>query len=129
MFGLVNHDSKALYVAVKSLEKKVKENEGTNYNCLVFNPLFDKKHSTAMSQYSDFFKDARDVKMLPVITEQGPGELAGCLEKDYKAHRGMWVGGMTSPLTVPKKSVDKLVRDLTENPLKYFVSEEKKVFR
>ena len=129
MFGL-NYDAKALYVAVKPLEDAVEDSAyGIKYNCLVFDPLFDRTHPAAMRDYNDFFKNSERVKMLPVVTEQGPGELAKTLEKKYGAICHAWVGGMTAPVHVPAKSIDKLVRDLTTKAVKYFYeSKEKKMF-
>lgn len=128
-FGLINFNSKAMYVAVKPLKDTVKASAGgTKYNCLVFDPLFDRTHSSAMADYNRFFQNARNVQLIPLITEQGPGELAQTLQKQYGAQCNGWVGGMTAPVYVPKKSIDKLVADLTKDPMKYFVSEEKILF-
>jgi hypothetical protein len=128
MVGL-NYGAKALYVAVKPLEDAVEDSAyGIRYNCFVFDPLFDRAHPGAMNDYDEFFKNSARVQMLPVVTEQGPGELAKTLEKQYGAVCHSWVGGMTAPVHVPAGSIDKLVKDLTKDPVKYFTSKEKKMF-
>jgi hypothetical protein len=121
-----NLDSKALYIAVKPLENTVKDNcYGIKYNCLVFDPLFDRTNNDAMKRYNDFFQNTSDIKKIPVITEQDPVELAKTLVKKYGAVFISNIGGIIAPIHIPQNSVSKLVQDLTRNPMEFFTSEEK----
>jgi hypothetical protein len=127
--GLLDYKPKTLQVAIKPLENVVADGvDKIQYNCLIFNPGFDKTNGAAMGIYERFFENNPKVQLVLIETEQGPGELAQVFQKQYKAKTTMWVGGMVAPIHIPEKQVTQLVEDLNKDPKKYFVSEEKKRF-
>ena len=120
-------DVKALYVAFKPSIKKVEGDPSTpvDYKGLIFNPFIVGNNSDAMILYDAFFKRTKNFKMLPVITEQIPDELANNLKKDYNVTTNQGVSCFAVSMEIPTKSIDKLVSDLTKNPLKYYTSDYK----
>lgn len=126
--SLVNFNSKALYVAVKPLEDAVTDSYEKKVNGLVFDPMYDRTHTGADSEVREFFESGHNIEMIPVLSEQGPGELAKTLAREYGIQVDYWVGGMTAPIGIPEDRVEQLKADLRSNPMKYFASREKKLF-
>jgi len=119
-----NFVSKAVYIAVKPLEEATTDNlYKMKGNCLVFNPLFDRNDSEILEKYNTFFKRTSNIKMIPIITDKEPIDLAKTLALQYGASCNVNHGGMLASINVPQNNVERLIQDLTRDPLMHYTSE------
>lgn len=119
MLQILTNETKALYVIIRTSESKYKMYKYMDHNCLVFNPMMDRTHNDAMNRHSDFIKSAQTYEALPIVSKEGPCGIGQILAKEYNAKCNFGIGGMMAKVNIPKKNIDKLISDLTKNPVKY----------
>jgi len=87
-----------------------------------------KKNELSERIYEDFFAAGSEVIVFPVRTEQGPVELVKMLTKDFNVYHNLLIGGIVALFRATPEQAVRIMQDLKENPERYFVSEEKKIF-
>lgn len=126
----VDYTPKILHVAIKGLEYRVVPTNSDSENGLIYMPenVFSKVNTTSERMYHDFFKKGESHIVIPLETEQGPGELVKTLNKEFGIEYCMVVGGITAPFSATQEQARNLLIELKNNPLKYFNSPEKDIF-
>ena len=127
---LVNYTPKILHVATIDFENYRKPTRG--YNGLIYDPkkIFNKTSRLDTSQmwYEEFFQKNRPYNLVTIETEQGPVELAKKLSKEFGVKCDFGIGAFLVHLEATPEQASALIKDLRENPKKYFNSAEKDHF-
>ena len=122
-----NYSEKILHIGLRNPSKRIGNDEE---NGLIYNPtcIYSKKNELSERIYEDFFAAGSEVIVFPVRTEQGPVELVKMLTKDFNVYHNLLIGGIVALFRATPEQAVRIMQDLKENPKRYFVSEEKKIF-
>lgn len=119
-----DYSEKTLHVAValqgrKNLERGV-----------VYLPqlVYSKINETSEHLYEDFFKRKGEFSLVAVKTHQGAGELAKTLEDKFGVELSIYVGGIIAPFKATIEQARAIIKDLRDNPQKYYASPEEAEF-
>lgn len=125
----LDYNPKLLHV-VLNLEDTEYIKMPSQENGLIYNPklVFAKINDVSERMFFDFFKQDGIYQMVPIITEQGPGELVKNLEKRFGVESTELIGGIIAPFKATARQAKFMLKILTEQPKKYFESREKLIY-
>jgi len=130
MFNL-DYTPKTLHVAIRNLDEiTIAKKDEEIENGLIYNPelVFSKINDTSEMMYNEFFKKEGSYILVPIETEQGPGELGNVFSDKYGSRVTWCVGGITAPFIIDNEKAKLLLNDLKENPAQFFNSQDKKIY-
>ena len=122
-----DYTPKILHVGISNPRTVAKKDSS---NGLVYDPtkVYSKINTTSEIMYENFFNSGSEIVILPVRTEQGPGELVKILEKDFGIDYSTWIGGIIAEFTATPEQAQRIIKAIKSNPKRYFASQEKKDF-
>ncbi len=129
--SMSDYNKKTLQIAIKDLRGRETDSEGhPRDNGLIYDPrkVFAKINDSAETIFEEFFEQGGVYRVVPVVTEQEPGELVKEFGENFGIENSMYICGIVALFRATDEQAKTLLEKLEKSPGQFSNSAEKVMF-